>query len=508
MAGSDKIAASTGGGTTAVAGMLRALRHRNYRLFFLGQGVSVIGTWMQGAALGWLVYAMTGSNLKLGVVTFASQIPSFLFAPLAGVLADRLNRHKLVIATQAFAMLQAAVLATLTLTGVIEIWHIIVLALLLGVNSSFDIPIRQVFVVDMLESREDLPNAIALNSFLVNGGRMIGPALAGIIMFVAAGQHMELPAERQGALDTGAIAPAALVAATGSPLAALPMAAVGVSTFAVDVASRGGRHTGEGACFAINAVSYLAVIWSLLAMRLTPLQVRVTALRHMLTELREGFKYACHDVPIRAILLLMMLVNLLGVYGVLLPGFTRHALQGDQRTYGFLMSVTGVGAVCGALFLAARRRVMGLKTVIAWACCTFGAGLALLSLTPLVSHSVMLAVPCMVIIGAGFMIHIASSNTLLQTLADEDKRGRIMGFYTISFMGMTPFGALMSGALAERLGTANVLLLSGLCCIAGGLYFASKVRRLRRLAHRAYIRKGLVRRRRRGGSSTQAMRPQ
>jgi MFS family permease len=420
---------------------IRSLRHRNYRLFFFGQGVSLIGTWMQGVAQPWLVYDLTGSVVLLGIVGFTGQILTFLLAPVAGVLADRWNRHRLVVWAQAAALVQAGALAALTLTGVIEVWHIIVLSLLGGLIRAFEIPIRQSFVVEMIDDRADLPNAIAMNSFLVNSSRLIGPALAGII--IGAAQMGDLPA---GALP--AVASTAAVA--GVP---------------------GGPHptaTGEGVCFLLNAVSYVAVILALLAMRLKPRRIEPTR-SHVFTHLAEGFLYAWRHRAIRPVLLLLGVVSLMGVpYTTLMPVFAKEILAGGPETMGFLMAAVAVGAVGGALFLAARSEPTGLARIIPVAAALFGLGLIGFAW----SHDFWLSMLVLVVAGGGMMAQMASSNTLLQTVTDEDKRGRVMSFYTMAFMGMGPFGALLSGWLAESVGVQWTVAIGGIACILGGAAFA------------------------------------
>lgn len=408
----------------------RALRHRNYQLFFFGQGASMIGTWVQRIALSWLVYRLTGSALLLGVVGFSSQILTFLGAPLAGVLADRLDRRPLLVATQALAMTQAFLLAILTLTGTVAVWHIIVLGLLLGLVNAFDIPIRQSFVVEMLESREDLPNAIALNSFLVNGARLVGPAMAGVVI----------------------------------------------------------AWVGEGTCFLINGLSFLAVIAALLMMKVAP-HPRPAHKGNMLADLKEGVAYVYHFAPIRSILLLLAIISLMGMpYTVLMPIFAKEVLQGDAGTLGVLMGATGVGAIMGALFLASRPSIRGLGRLIAIAAGLFGAGLIAFSF----SHVLWLSLALLVIVGFGGMVQMASSNTLIQTVVDDDKRGRVMSLYTMSFMGMGPFGALLAGWLASWLGAPGALVLGGAGCILAAGIFASQWPQMRRVLHPVYVRLQII----------------
>jgi MFS family permease len=411
--------------------MVRALRHRNYRLFFSGQTVSLVGTWMTRIAMSWLVYRLTGSALLLGLVGFAGQIPSFLLAPFAGVLVDRWNRHRLLVVTQVLAMLQSAALAGLTLAGVINIWHVLLLSLFQGVINAFDMPARQAFVVEMVERREDLSNAIALNSSMVNAARLVGPSVGGVII-----------------------------------------AAVG-----------------EGWCFALDAVSYLAVIASLLLMRIVVRPRTAPKGARVLPELREGWRYVSGSPPIRSILLLLALVSLVGMpYTVLMPVFASTVLHGGPHTLGFLMAATGVGALLGALFLASRRSVVGLGKVIPMMSALFGAGLIAFSLSRWLPLSLLI----LPFTGIGFMVQMAASNTLLQTLVEDDKRGRVMSFYTMAIMGVTPFGSLLAGTLAHRIGAPHTLLFGGAGCIVAALWFASLLPGLRERVRPIYIQKGIL----------------
>jgi MFS family permease len=417
--------------SAGVGFMLRALRHRNYRLFFSGQTVSLVGTWMTRIATSWLVYRLTRSALLLGLVGFAGQIPSFLLAPFAGVLIDRWNRHRLLIATQVLAMLQSAALAVLALTGVINIWHVLGLSLFQGVINAFDMPARQAFVVEMVEDRADLSNAIALNSSMVNAARLLGPSIGGV-----------------------------LIAAVG-----------------------------EGWCFFWDAVSYLAVIASLLLMRLAPRPRRTSGTSQVLPELREGLAYVAGSPPIRSILLLLALVSLVGMpYTVLMPVFASTILHGGPHTLGFLMAATGVGALLGAVFLARRRSVLGLGKVIPLMAALFGAGLIGFSL----SRVLWLSLPLLLVTGVGFMVSMAASNTLLQTLVADDKRGRVMSLYTMAIMGMTPFGSLLAGVLASHIGAPHTLLLGGLGCLAAALWFALLLPKLRERVRPIYIEMGIL----------------
>jgi MFS family permease len=389
--------------------VFRALRHRNYRLFFIGQGVSLIGTWMQQIAVTWLVYRLSGSTLLLGVVGFATSLPMFLLSTFAGVLADRFDQRRMLLATQTLSMLQAAGLAVLTLADVIEVWHIVPLAVLLGVANAFDMPTRQAFLIRMIDEKADLGNAIALNSSMVNGARLIGPSLAGL-----------------------------LIAAVG-----------------------------EGTCFLINAISYLAVLASLLAMRVAPLH-RAGSAGGMWRGWKEGVRYAAASPLIAAILLLLALVSMMGMpYTVLLPVFARDILGGGPHTLGFLAGAAGVGALGGALLLASRRRSAGLVRWIPSAALCFAAGLCAFSF----SRVEWLSMLALALAGFGMMVGLASSNTILQTVTADDKRGRVMSLYATAFLGMTPFGALLSGSLATVLGAPRTVLASSIVIACGALVF-------------------------------------
>jgi len=417
--------------TSGPAFMLRALAHKNYRLFFSGQSISLIGTWMTRIATSWLVYRLTGSALLLGVVGFAGQIPSFVLAPFAGVLVDRWNRHRLLVITQVLALLQSLALALLTMTGVIKMWHVIALSVFQGLINAFDMPARQAFVVEMVDSREDLANAIALNSSMVNAARLIGPSLGGVVI-----------------------------------------AAVG-----------------EGWCFMIDAISYLAVIASLLVMKLTPRLLLPTNDANIFRQLREGWSYVTRFAPIRDILLLVGLVSLVGMpYTVLMPVFANEVLHGGPNTLGMLMAASGVGALIGAMFLAARKSVLGLGKYIPLTAGAFGAGLILFSFT----RVLWLALLFMVITGLGFMVQMAVSNTILQTIVDEDKRGRVMSFYTMAFMGTAPFGSLLAGSVAQRIGAPRTLLFGGIGCLLGAIWFATSLSELRRDVRPIYVRIGIL----------------
>lgn len=418
------------GGGTRLRFMLRALGHRNYRLFFTGQGLSLIGTWITRIATSWLVWRLTHSAAMLGVVGFAGQVPTFLLAPFAGVWVDRLDRYRVLVVTQILAMLQSFALAALALTGVIRVWHVLALGAFQGLINAFDTPARQAFVIEMVEDPADLSNAIALNSSMVNAARLVGPSIAGVVI-----------------------------------------AAVG-----------------EGWCFFADGVSYLAVIGSLLAMRVAP-RLRPARARRMLHELAEGVHYAFGFAPIRAVLLLLALVSLMGMpYTVLMPIIAARTLHGGANTLGWLMSATGVGALCGAVYLAGRRSVLGLGRVIVIATSTFGVGLIAFGL----SRALWLSLALMVLAGAGFMIQMASSNTVIQTIVREEMRGRVMAFYTMAFMGTAPFGSLLAGALASRIGAPATIAVGGGACLLGAFAFARKLPALRREVRPIYVERGLL----------------
>jgi MFS family permease len=408
--------------------MFRALGHRNYRLFFCGQIISLIGTWMQNIAQAWLVYKLTGSSLLLGAVGFAGQIPVFLFAPLGGMLADHFSRRHTVIATQTASMLLAFILSVLTLEHQVRVWHIMVLASMLGVVNAFDIPARQAFIIEMVVP-EDLINAIALNSAMFNGARILGPAVAGITV-----------------------------------------AAIG-----------------EGWCFFANGASYIAVIVGLLLMRVTP-RKRDGRVVSRLESILEGFRFVWHTGPIRALLLLLGLVSVTGMpYAVLMPIFADRILHSDARGLGLLMGSTGVGALAATMVMASRREVHGLGRWIMYASMGFGTSLILFSFSRSFPLSLLLLLP----VGFSMLIQMASSNTLIQTMVPDALRGRIMAVYSMMFMGMAPFGALMAGAIAHRLGAPITVALGGSVCMVGSLVFRSKWPALRGEARELIVAQGM-----------------
>jgi MFS family permease len=406
------------------------MRGRNFRLYYGGQGISLIGTWMTRLATSWLVYRLTGSALLLGIVGFAGQIPTFLLAPLAGVWVDRLDRRHVLLVTQVLAMLQSFALAALTLSKHITIHEIILLSACQGAINAFDMPGRQAFLVQMVDRKEDLGNAIALNSSMVNIARLVGPSLAGAVIALSS----------------------------------------------------------EGYCFLVDGISYLAVIASLLAMRVTPHDIR----RHagsMLVQLKEGWTYVSGFAPIRIILLLFAIVSLMGwPFSVLMPIFAGKILKGGPHTLGFLMGAVGVGAVISAVSLAVRKTVLGLGRMIPLSAGAFGAGLILFGL----SRNLWLSLGLMLVCGFGLMQQMAASNTIIQTIVEENKRGRVMSYYTMSFVGMAPFGSLLAGTLAHVIGAPRTVMISGACCIAGALWFATRLRLIRSLIRPIYRDLGIL----------------
>jgi MFS family permease len=391
----------------------RSLRHRNYRLFVTGQSVSLIGTWITRVATSWLVYRLTGSEFLLGLTGFMGQIPMLVLSPLTGVLVDRWDRHRMLVITQIASLLQSATLAVLALTGVITVVHVLILQLCQGMINAFDTPARQSFLIDMVQGREDLPNAIAINSSMVNGSRIIGPAIAGLL----------------------------------------------VSAF------------GEGWCFLVDAISYVAVIISLLTMQAT-WGARVPAERHLLRELRDGFHYVHRSVPIRSALLLLAIVSMMGMpYSVLMPAIAAGVLHGGAHALGFLMTASGVGALAGGLYLASRGSIAGLGRIIAGATAVFGFGLIAFSL----SHAFWLSMLILPFVGLGFMVQLASTNTVIQSIVEEQMRGRTMAFYAMAVLGTAPLGSIAAGALAARIGAPMTILIGGVVCVGCALWFTTRI---------------------------------
>jgi MFS family permease len=429
---------------------LRALKHRNFQLFFSGQLISLIGTWMQNVAQAWLVYRLTGSSLLLGSVGFASQFPVFLASPLGGIVADRYNRHRVVIATQTASMILAFILAGLTLWHVVTVPEIFVLAALLGIVNAFDIPGRQAFLVEMV-GREDLMNAIALNSSMFNGARIIGPAIAGILV----------------------------------------------------------AKIGEGWCFFANAVSYIAVLIGLLMMRVPPRAHRPhgSPIAHII----EGFRWVRDTAPIRALLFLLGLVSLVAMpYTVLMPIFADRILRGGGEhlavligshdlgamRLGILMGATGVGALLGALTLATRTGVYGLGRWVTFSCAGFAISLMAFAL----SRNFWLSTALLVPVGYCMMLQMSASNTLIQAMVPDELRGRVMSVYSMMFMGMAPFGAFFGGAIADRLGAPLAVSMGAVACLGGAAIFGMRLPKIRAEARRLIVAQEMV-----GGEPVQEM---
>lgn len=398
--------------------LVRALGSKNFRLFFFGQAVSLIGTWMQLIAMRWLVYRLTKSELMLGVVGFVSDIPLFLLVPFAGVLADRIKRHRIMVVTQALSALQAAVLAVLVLTDLVAVWHVLVLGGLLGIISAFDITARQAFIVDIIEERENLPNAIALNSFIFNGALLIGPAVAGILIAVV----------------------------------------------------------GEGLCFALNSLSYLAVLGALFLMKI-PEKTFAASPVNIKVAMMEGAAYTFASVPIRSILMLVAAVSFIAAaYPLLMPVFAEDILRGGPQVFGYLMSATGVGALAGAIFLASRRNLKGLAEIIIIAGVLYGIGFFALSF----SESLTIALVIALILGFSLMMQMASSNTIVQSMVDDQKRGRVLSLFVMARRGIESLGSLFFGMIANWVGTPATLAVGGVACLLAVAAFATKLSSIRR----------------------------
>jgi MFS family permease len=409
---------------------LPALRSRNYRLFFAGQGVSLVGTWMTQVSTAWLVYQLTNSAFMLGLVGFIGQIPSFVLAPFGGLIADRYNRHHLLVMTQGLAMIQSLVLAAFTLAGTINIWLLLGLGSIQGFINVVDAPVRQTFVKDMIERPDDLASAIALNSSLVNGARLIGPAIAGLII----------------------------------------------------------ARIGAGYCFLIDGISYSAVIAGLLLMHLKP-QPRVLITMNPLQRIQEGFNYAFQSLPIRSILLMMCGFSLVAMSSsTLMPVFAIQILQGDAHTLGLLYAASGVGALSGGVYMSTRLSVLGLSKVVAFAPILCGVG----SIGFALSRTLWLSIPAIALVGLGSILQISTSNTILQTIVEDDKRGRVMSLFTMSFLGMAPFGSLLAGSLASAIGAPSTFFVNGSLCILGAVLFTKQLPMLRALVRPIYVEKGIL----------------
>jgi MFS family permease len=408
----------------------RALRSRNYRLFFSGQTVSLIGTWITRVATSWLVYRLTGSVLLLGVVGFCGQIPTLLLAPFTGVLVDRMDRHRILVVTQILSMLQSFALAGLVFTDQITVPWILALQIAQGIINAFDTPARQAFVVEMVEDRADLPNAIALNSSMVNVSRIIGPSIGGIVI-----------------------------------------AAVG-----------------EGWCFFADGVSYIAVIVSLLLMNVVR-KAKAQRETNVMQELGTGFKYVSRFTPVRSSLTLLSLVSILGMpYTVLMPAIAMKLLHGGAHTLGFLMTASGVGALGGAFYLASRRSVLGLGKVMVYSTACFGAGLIAFSF----SRVLWLSLAILPLVGGGMMVTMAATNTIIQTIVEEHLRGRVMAFYTMAFLGTAPIGSLIAGVVADRIGPTQTITIGGVGCLLAAGWFGSRLPVLREMVRPIYLERGII----------------
>ena len=392
--------------------LLRALKHRNFALFAGGQAFALVGYWMQSIAQSWLLYRLTGSATLLGVLGFASSLPILVLAPLAGLWSDRVNLHRAMFATQVLEMLQAITLAAIAIAGIVAPWHIVTLAMLMGVLVAIELPMRHAYLLELVDGKEDLSNAVAVTSLIANAGRLIGPALAGLVI---------------------------------------------------------AAH-GEAACFLINAITYVAVLVSFMLIRVKA-SPRPSSHAPMLQGLAEGFRYAWRSLPIRTLLGVLALVSLLATpYMTLMPVLVKEVYGGGANLMGFLVGAAGFGAVAGTLFLASRANVRGLERVIAIASFAAGAALALVSWT----RGIAIAVPLLAIVGFGILVTSVATSMILQTIVDDDKRGRVMSLYTAAFLGVSPFGAVAAGAIADLIGVAATLTAGGVCCALAGLYLASR----------------------------------
>jgi MFS family permease len=407
-----------------------SLRSHNYRLYFFGQGISLIGTWMQNIALSWLVYRLTGSVFLLGLIGFTSQIPTFILTPFTGVLTDRHNRLKIMTIAQVFFMLQALTMALLVLLNLIAVWHIIVLSIVFGIISAFDAPARQSLVVDLIDNPKNLGNAIALNSALFNGARLIGPAIAGIIIAVA----------------------------------------------------------GEGICFLLNTASFIAVIIALLLIRIPAKQV-ITQNSDFKKSFSEGFHYTFRSVPIRTLIILLAILSLFAFpFMVLLPAYAKEILHGSSDTLGFLMSGMGAGALLGAIIMAARKTVLGLGKIISINIGLLGLAVVLSSF----SQTMLFSLIVLFFGGLSMILSLAAINTMLQTIADEDKRGRVMSFYAMALMGTQPIGNLLAGTIASGIGIRHTLLIGGIIAMLATLWFEFNRRSMRKYVRTIYVTKGIL----------------
>jgi MFS family permease len=410
--------------------ILRGFQHRNFRLFFIGQTLAMIGTWMQYIAISWLVYRLTGSAFMLGMTGFALQIPILLVSPFAGVWVDRYDRRMLLLVTQTLALAQALLLAALTFAGLIQVWHLLAISLFLGTVNAVANPSRNTFLLELVESKANLPNAIALNSLIMNSTRFVGPSIAGAVLAVA----------------------------------------------------------GEGWCFVLNALSYLALIVALLVMRVKPIAQRA-AHEHWLEGLKQGFRYAFGFLPSRRLLLLVAAISMTTApYQHLMPLFAGEVFGGDSRTLGLLISGAGLGAFAGTLYLAGRTSLRGLSRLIIAASFCASIGLMLFSQSRLLWLSLILMLP----VGFGLVLTAVSTNTILQSIADEDKRGRVISIYGMCFLGTPPLGSFVAGAVASHVGAPLTLLIFGTLGMLAAIAFALRIESWRAALRPVYRRMGLV----------------
>lgn len=393
----------------------RSLWHRNYRLFFSGQCVSLIGTWIQQIAMGWLIYSLTKSALLMGVITFLSSIPSLVVSPFAGVWIDRVDKCRALIILQSLFLIETFILAVLTIYGIIQVWHIVVISVFIGITGAIDMPLRQAFVVDLIDNNQDMGNAISLNSLSFNLARLIGPAIAGVLIAIF----------------------------------------------------------NEGICFLINSLSYIAVIGALFAIRIKSEPAKNTTEKNVIRELKEGIKYSFNSIPIRTIIVYLAITCFVSMsYPVLMPIFAKEILHGNAQTLGIVMSASGAGALLGALYLASKKTTSGLEKWIYFASLIFGLGLIGLGF----STGVLISMVILFVMGFGMVIVIASCNTLIQHFADDDKRGRVMSLYTMAFVGTAPIGSLCGGAVAHKIGVPHSFLLCGLILVLTALIFGTKLK--------------------------------
>ena len=408
---------------------LRALRHRNFRLFIAGQMCSLIGYWMQNIAQSWLLYRLTESTTLLGVLAFAGSVPILLLAPFAGLWSDRANLHRLMFTIQILEMMQAAALAALAVSGIIAPWHIVTLSMLLGILVAIELPVRHAYLLELVGDKADLPNAVAVTSMMANTGRLVGPAVAGVTI----------------------------------------------------------AWIGEAGCFVMNTISYIAVVVTFLMIRV-PSRAQPLAHASVLQGLSEGLRYAWNSIPIRILLLMLAMTGFLATpYAALMPALTREVLQGGAEEMGFLVGAAGLGGVAGTVYLASRRNVRGLVGVIMYAILSAGTALILLSW----SSRMWMALPLLVLIGFCILVTSVSVNMILQTIVDDDKRGRVMSLYTAAFLGVSPFGSLAAGAIADAIGVTATLTLAGACCAGGAIYLAQKRAQIREHIRPIYARLGI-----------------